>query len=115
MTCPNCDPCEACYGMGAIAVHAPTCHSDLCVMAGGYYDCNGNYEPCEECNGAGVIHPAMQREAEYRACLAYVISELSDSLGVDRRQLIARCEQVLSANASATPTAARQAATGGGL
>ncbi len=106
MTCPNCEPCEACYGMGAIAVHDPTCHSAFCVMAGGYYDCLGDYVPCVECNGAGMVNPAMQREAEYRVTLAFVIAEMKDRAGVDRIRIIARCEQAIAAAATESGAAA---------
>ena len=39
--------CEHCGGYGATFGHAPDCDYDLCALAGGIDDCDGQLEPCE--------------------------------------------------------------------
>lgn len=43
---PNPD-CENCLGMGEYLAHSDDCNSDLCVLAGGYHDCNGTLQECD--------------------------------------------------------------------
>lgn len=47
------DPCDACYGLGAVFEHLPSCESDFCVGNGDEHSCNGTWVLCEACDPLG--------------------------------------------------------------